>query len=233
MNKIIVTMLLLVCGTVAADHELIVVPEHDPKPVHSPAPHRHPGFYLTPYVGIGFGSGGDVIGRFTDDFGDVEKVRSGGGFNFEGGLLMALDEYTRLRFTGGYEIDGVSRINGQSSFDRVRFDLMLLRNFGHQELGVGLTAHTAINYECEVNTICSGDVHFDNALGFTAEYALTTFNMASGGGYDRRLNPLRDARIGLRFTDIEYRPRLDNNTSDFDVGIVDGTSLSVFLGFSF
>ena len=54
--------------------------------------------------------------------------------------------------------------------------------------------------------------------------------MRSGGLYDRRLNPLRDARLGVRFTGIEYRPEI---TADPDLRTLDGSSISVFLGFAF
>jgi len=253
-HKIIATLLFLVCSIASANHELIVVPDtnsgsttHENR--HKGSRHRghdrtykrahektrgtrsyNGGLYLTPYLAVGLGAGGDEVGRFEDNFGDVETVRSGGGFFMEGGVLLALASYTRLRFTGGYEVDSVGRLNGDSSFDRVRFDAMLLRNFGFQELGIGVTAHTGVGFNCDINTICTGDVEFDNAVGITAEYALTTFNMRSGGLYDRRLNPLRDARLGVRFTGIEYRPEI---TGDPDLRTLDGSSISVFLGFAF
>ncbi len=230
-SKLIKTALLtgfLIIGSVAhADHELIVVP--DTPLAESAIQYRGP--YLTPYLAIGVGSGGDVIGRFTDGYGDVEKVRSGGGFLFEGGLLMAVDPVTHLRLTGGYEIDNVSRLNGHSTFDRLRFDLMLLRKFGASDLGVGLTAHTGVGYRCDINSICAGDVEFDSAVGYTVEYALTTAGVDFGGAYDRRLNPMRGARLGVRFTDIEYRSQL-NLLSSSDDGLVDGKSLSAFVGFA-
>jgi len=251
-NKIIATLLFLVCSNASAHHELIVVPDtnvgsasHENR--HERSRHRshdkghkrahertrsayNGGLYLTPYLAVGLGGGGDEVGRFEDNFGDVETVRSGGGFFMEGGVLLALDSYTRLRFTGGYEVDSVGRLNGDSSFDRVRFDAMLLRNFGFQELGIGVTAHTGVGFNCDINTICTGDVEFDNAVGLTAEYALTTFNMRSGGLYDRRLYPLRDARLGVRFTGIEYRPEING---DPDLRTLDGSSISLFFGFAF
>ncbi len=226
-NSAFLSGLLLACGVARADHEIIVTPNT----ALPESEFQYRGPYLTPYLAIGIGSGGDVIGRFSDSYGDVEKVRSGGGFLFEGGLLMALDQATNLRLTGGYEIDNISRLNGHSTFDRLRFDLMLLRKFGANDLGVGITAHTGVGYRCDINSICAGDVEFDSAIGYTVEYALTTAGVDFGGSYDRRLNPMRGARLGVRFTDIEYRSQL-NPVSSTDDGLVDGKSVSAFIGFA-
>ncbi len=223
MIKSLALMFLIMIPVItSADHEIIVKPESTVQE------DRYRGPYLSPYLAIGYGAGGDVIARFTDQYGDVEKVRSGGGFFIDGGLLMAVDPYTNLRLTGGYEVDSAQRGNGASTFDRIRFDLMLLRQFGASELGVGLTAHTGVGYSCDINSICSGAVEFDSAVGYTVEYALTTYG---GASYDRGRNSLRDARIGLRFTDIEYRPNL-NVDLESDNGLVDGTSLSAFIGYA-
>lgn len=256
-KSLLVICFLLTGNTALADHEWIVTPDRhsghhsdrgNDRQTHrrSDSPNRrqsnrrsepvlssYRGPYLTTYIGGGFGSGGDVVGRFTDNYGDTERVRSGGGFYFEGGLLAALDDYTMLRLTAGYETDWAGRTNGRAAFSRTRFDLMFLRNFGAFDLGVGLTAHTGVDYDCDINSICAGDRDFDNALGYTLEYALTSFNQNSifGSGHDRRLNPLRSARLGLRFTDIEYTPAF-GTTLPTDSEVLDGKSLAMFIGFA-
>jgi len=251
--KLALMLTLLTANAASAHHELIVtpqphgsdsrtIPQTQPvpqaRPVAQTAPEiRYRGPYLTTYVAGGFGSGGDVMGRFTDNYGDTDRIRSGGGFMFEGGLLAALDTSTMLRLTAGYEIDTTGRTNGESTFDRVRFDLMFLRNFGGHELGVGATAHTGVGYRCDINSICSGDFEFDDALGYTIEYALTSLDNTafSGSQVESRLHPLRNARLGLRFTDIEYQPLSGVNTTNASTPgeIIDGKSLSLFLGFAF
>ena len=249
----------LLTGSVAmAHHELIVIPEQHSERYPDRHPdngdtntrshrntehragrpvehHREPQLqysrpYITPYFATGIGSGGDVVGQFTDNYGDTERVRSGGGFYFEGGLLATLDKATMLRLTAGYETDWAGRDNGDASFDRTRFDLTLLRNFGGFELGVGVTAHAGIGYDCNINTVCSDDVEFDSALGYTMEYALTSFNPWNGGRQNR-LYPLRTARLGLRYTDIEYAPKFGTIESVNDE-ILDGKSLALFIGFA-
>jgi len=194
---------------------------------------RFRGPLVTPYFGGGYGSGGDTVGRFTDNFGDTDRVRSGGGVYIEGGLLAAVDNATLLRLTAGYETDRADRFNGDASFDRTRFDLTLLRKFGVFELGVGLTAHVGVDFDCSIISICSEETEFDDALGYTLEYALTS--LGPWGRYssrrDKRLHPLRTARFGLRFTDIEYTVEsgFADNVNDDDL---DGKSLSLFIGFA-
>jgi len=251
-----IALILLPGASAMAHHELIVVPDEGghSKPTqsgshgsksghtHGNVEHRHtdaghrrttaniPSVYLTPYVGIGIGTGGQEIGRFEDSYGEVDTVRSGGGYLFEGGLVLAVEPYTHLRATGGIEVDSVSRVNGRSTFDRVRFDLMLLRKFHNQDLGVGLTAHTGVEYRCDINSICAGNVQFEPAMGYTIEYALTTFGL-NKPYHDANMSPLRDARLGVRFTDIEYRPS-PGALSEDPTSVVDGKSLTAFLGFT-
>ncbi len=188
---------------------------------------------LSFYLGGGYGFGGNEVGRFEDSSGEIEKVRGGGGLLLEGGLLLAVDPSTGLRLTAGYQADGVSRVNGDSSFDRMRFDLTFIRSIGPHELGVGVTTHTSVGYQCNISTVCAGDIDFDSAVGYTLEYAV---NLTNGYQYGKRRYRGRwnagmtGLRLGLRFTGIEYTPRLANIESS---DIVDGTSLSAFVGVSF
>jgi len=185
---------------------------------------------FSPYLAGGFGVGGDEVGRFEDSRGDIETVRSGGGLLLEGGLRVAVDPWSHLRFTAGYQADGVSRLNGDSVFERTRFDLTLLRSFGYHEFGVGVTAHTNINFRCDISSVCAGDVEFDPAVGFTVEYALRVaspayYSSRGRGGYN---SPA--LRLGLRYTGIEYTPALlDLSTND----VTNADTLMGFVGFSF
>ena len=187
------------------------------------------------YLGGGFGAGGNEVGRFSDSGGEIETVRGGGGLLLEGGLLFAVNPSTALRLTAGYQADGVTRFNGDSTFDRVRFDLTFIRALGPHELGVGITTHTGVEFNCNINAVCAGDVEFDSALGYTVEYAVNLNNgFYSANRYRKRRGRsnrgMSGLRLGLRFTGIEYTPQLaDIENSD----IVDGTSLSAFVGVSF
>jgi len=189
-----------------ANHERV-----DRYPDQSYQSYRPLGFYL----GGGYGFGGNEVGRFADSSGEIEKVRGGGGLLLEGGLQLAVDPVTALRLTTGYQADGVSRLNG--------------------EFGAGVTAHTSVGYDCNISSVCAGDVEFDSALGYTLEYAVNLNNgYYRGYRYGKRRGrwngDMAGLRLGLRFTGIEYTPRLANfEQSD----IIDGTTLSAFVGVSF
>ncbi len=183
---------------------------------------------LSTYLGGGWGFGGDEIGRFADNNGDVEKVRSGGGLLLEGGLLLSLDPGTRVRLTAGYQVDSASRVNGDTSFERIRFDGMLLRGYGPHEFGVGITSHTSVDYSCNISSVCSGDVEFDAAVGYTLEYAVRIGDFSNYR--QNRRSGSSGVRLGLRYTGIEYRPRLaDSTVEDFK----NGNSVLGFVGFNF
>ena len=99
----------------------------------------------------------------------------------------------------------------------------------------GVTAHTSVGYDCNISSVCAGDVEFDSALGYTLEYAVNLNNgYYRGQRYGKRRGrwsgDMAGLRLGLRFTGIEYTPRLANiEQSD----IIDGTTLSAFVGVSF
>jgi hypothetical protein len=209
-------------SVVGANH---LEPRHQPH--HRDTDHRHGGYkqnqwrqpYLSTYLGLGLGFGGDEVGRFEDNFGFTDKIYGGGGLLLEAGLNLSVDQDTDLRLTGGYQFDGTSRGNGSSLFDRLRFDLTMLRRFGAHDFGVGVTAHTSVGYSCDINSICEGDVEFDHAIGYTLEYAIRA------GGYRRGSG--QGLRLGVRYTGINYTPRLQ------DADIVSGDSLTGFVGVAF
>ncbi|OED39194.1 hypothetical protein AB833_16820 [Chromatiales bacterium (ex Bugula neritina AB1)] len=198
----------------------------EPRPGNSAGPDKNR--TVSAYIGGGWGFGGDEIGRFADSNGAIEKVRSGGGLLLEGGLLFPLDRGTRLRLTAGYQIDSASRINGDTAFERFRFDGTLLRGYGPHEFGIGITTHTSVAYNCNIDPICSGEVEFDSAVGYTLEYAL---RIGSVNSYRRRgRDTTTGVRLGLRYTGIEYQPQVSNSTVE---DIKDGNSVVGFIGFSF
>ena len=223
---LIVLIVLFSAGSAIANHERDRYRNDRPGSSYRP---------LGLYLGGGFGAGGNEVGRFSDSSGETETVRGGGGFLLEGGLLFAVDPSTALRLTAGYQADGVTHFNGDSIFDRVRFDLTFIRALGPHEIGVGITTHTGVEFTCNVSTVCTGDVEFDPALGYTLEYAVNINNGFYSGNRFRKhrgrsYGGMSGLRLGLRFTGIEYTPQLvDIENSD----IVDGTTLSAFVGVSF
>lgn len=181
---------------------------------------------VSPYFGLGLGIGGEEIGRFVDSDGHIDRTYSGGGWLLEGGLALAVDPWTRLRATAGYQFDITSRANGDSLFDRLRFDLTLLRRFNNHQVGVGVTTHTSVGYSCTINSICDGDVEFDHAVGYTLEYALNLTDRYSYGS--GRRGDTSGLSLGVRYTGIDYRSRLSNDNE-----LTSGRTLMGFIGVSF
>ncbi len=212
-GKIILCMF-VVSGVASADHQNTVKNRQQPYQI------------LSPYIGLGLGAGGDEIGRFVDSDGNVERTFSGGGWLLEGGLAFAVAPSTRLRGTAGYQFDITSRANGDSLFDRFRFDLTMLRSINNHQFGVGVTAHTSVGFNCDINSICDGDVEFDHAVGYTLEYALNLtdryYYRSGRNGDSGRLS------LGVRYTGIDYRPRVDN-----DDQLTSGNTLMGFIGLTF
>ena len=224
---------LLVVANPAAANSKVIITKEQPRSqsrVQSRAQLSKP--FLSPYFAAGAGTGGDTVSRFSGGFRGSDRVRAGGGFFLEGGVVLTIAPLTQLRLTGGYEIDGTSRFIGDSTFDRVRFDAVLLRNFGIHDLGIGLTGHTGVGFDCDIVSVCSSNVDFDSAVGYTLEYGINPYGYNFGRKSRRRASSFQGVRFGLRFTDIDYRPEAGSDLSIID-GVVDGKSLSGFFGFSF
>ena len=184
---------------------------------------QHTAYYRSvfPYISVAASFGGDEIGRFEDSFGDIEKVTGGGGGHITGGFLFAFDPWTSARLTAGYQADSVSRLNGESSLDRVSFEITALKSYRFHEFGAGLVMHTGIQYDCNINSVCAGDVAFDPAVGYAFEYAYR-FGGYRGGSYPSATG----LRLGVRYTAIEYNPEVGSAS-------VDGSSLAGFIGLAF
>ncbi len=221
-HGLLLTLCPLLSTVATANHQ---EPRH--KPHHRHSEPRQSGYeqrdwsrpYLSTYLGLGLGFGGDEVGRFEDNFGFTDKIYGGGGLLLEAGLNLSVDQLTDLRLTGGYQFDGTSRGNGSSVFDRLRFDLTMLRRVGVHDFGAGVTAHTSVGYQCDINSICEGDVEFDHAVGYTLEYAIRA------GLYRNRYG--QGMRLGVRYTGIDYTPSLQN------AEIVSGDTLTGFIGVAF
>lgn len=202
----------------------VAMANHNSGPGHRHGHHHSGGGFrpISPYFAVGYGFGGDEIGSFEDSNGDVEKIRAGGGGHIDGGVIAALDPWTSVRFTGGYKATSVSRVNGDTTFERVQFGITALRTHGFHEFGLGLTFHTGVRYDCNIDTFCAGDVDFESALGYTVEYAIKPVPHGRHGVYGRN-----GLRLGVRYTGIEYTPELAG------AEVLNGNSLGGFIGISF
>ena len=220
----------LVVAIPATANPRVIITKEQPR---SQAEFRNKRPALSPYFAAGGGTGGDTIGRFRSSFSGFERIRAGGGFFIEGGLSFAILPKTQLRLTGGYEVDNATQFAGEAEFDRIRFDAVLVGNFGIHDVGVGVTGHTNVGFRCDIISVCAGSVDFDDAVGFTVEYAIKPFGYRfSRKSSNRQVSRSRGPRLGLRYTDIDYELQPGGDTSLIS-GDLDGQSFSAFFGFSF
>jgi hypothetical protein len=188
--------------------------------------HRHSSYgpTLNTWLSAGYSLGGDELGRFATSDGSVESIRAGRGGSFSAGLIVAMDPWSSVRLSGGYQRNSLARLNGDTAFDSVQFGASVLRSHRMHEFGAGLTLHTGVSFDCNIDTDCSGQVDFDAAVGYTLEYALKVGHYyggrRGGSGADQGL------RIGVRYTGIEYQPQISGAP-------VDGSSLGGFVGLVF
>ncbi len=217
--KPISTLLCLVTlsftGTAFANHE-----------TSRPHSHQRAGYgpTLNTWLSAGYALGGEELGRFETSSGSIERIRAGKGGSFSAGLIVSMDPWSSLRFSGGYQRGSLARINGDTAFDSVQFGASVLRSHRMHEFGAGLTLRTGVSYDCNIDTVCAGEVDFDAAFGYTLEYALRVGNYYRGrrGGFGTG----QGLRIGVRYTGIEYQPQVGGAP-------VDGSSLGGFVGLVF
>lgn len=180
---------------------------------------------INPWLSAGVGFGGDELGRFASSDGSIDKVRAGQGGRLAAGVVLSIDPWSSLRFSGAYQVGAISRLNGDTTFESTQFGATLLRTFQRHEFGAGLTWHAGVNFDCNIQSICSGSVEFEPALGYTLEYALR-LGYSYGRGYRRGPLSHRGLRVGVRYTGIDYTPKIAGD-------LVDGSSLGGFVGLVF
>ncbi|MDA3139646.1 hypothetical protein I8F95_12365 [Vibrio metschnikovii] len=162
-------------------------------------------------AGVGYGFGGEKIfeGLYTN--GKTDDVKSNEGISIFGGIDINLAQNITVRGTVGYKFDSISATNGDVSFSRVPLELIVFKGFNNHKIGAGITHQKNVKFECKVKGICSGDVEFDDATGFVAqyEYAFAPAKMSKN-----------HFAIGVKYTNIEYSTPLlhkDIDGSGFDV----------------
>ncbi len=194
-----------------------------------PRPHSHQHSQYSPalstWLSAGWGFGGDELGRFQSGDGSIDKIQAGKGGHFAAGVMLAMDPWSNLRFSGGYQRGSLSKLNGDTAFDSVQFGASVLRTHRRHEFGAGLTLHTGVRYDCNFVNVCADEVEFDAAVGYTLEYAVRPGYQYGGrqrGGYGSS----RGLRLGVRYTSIEYTPKIGGEP-------IDGSSLGGFVGVVF
>lgn len=166
-------------------------------------------------IGIGYDFGGDTLGTAFYTDGSTQKIKSHEGLSIYGGADMYFGGSFKARGTVGYKFTTTSASNGEVSFSRVPFDLVIFNNLGPHSFGIGGTYHTAVEFECVVPGSCNGIASFDDSFGlvFQYEYAFDFGNNTQ-------------VVLGAKYTNIEYTAKATGET-------VDSGGAGVTLGFLF
>ncbi len=155
-------------------------------------------------LSAGYSVGGDDLASVEyEDYGD-DDLEAGGGVYLGVGFEFPMASDMALRTAVGYQFDSIEADNGDATFDRLPWDLMFLLGSEPHRLGVGLTYHTDVSYELNIDGGQDVDADFDDALGLVLAYE---FQISPAFG------------LMLRYTDIEYEenpriPGLQGRTVD-------------------
>lgn len=142
---------------------------------------------------VGVDIGGDEIFSGTTSDGSSVSMSGGGGGVISGGLLIAPDAPYAFEVTLGYKTTNQSFSNGSISFSRIPLDAILSFAPGNHRLGIGMTAHFAPTFDCNVSGICAGRVELDTSYGLLLQWAYTLHHVELG---------LRATVIGYHATEI-------------------------------
>lgn len=149
-------------------------------------------------VGGGLTFGGDDIAEFDvtydDDDTGTEDLKAGERFHAYAGLFYRhglADGITYgVQADVGYLFDGLFAENGDASFSRIPLEVIPFIEYKWFRFGAGVTKHTNVELDVDLDAFGSGSVDFNDATGMVVimEYM---FN--------------RKFTLGLRYVAIEYQ----------------------------
>lgn len=148
-------------------------------------------------VGGGFTFGGDKVASFDveyyDDDEGTESLKAGefmhvyGGFFYRHGAADGVNYGVQADV--GYFYEGLFAENGDASFTRIPLELIGFMEYNWLRVGAGVTQHTNVELDIDLDQGGSGSVDFKDATGavFIVEYLIT-----------------KKFSVGLRYVNIEY-----------------------------
>jgi len=148
----------------------------------------------------GFAMGGDDLADIEYDYGSDDKIEAGSGVILGIGAIFAIpDTMLDAQFSVNYHGDNANADNGDVSMERTAIDALLFYHVGPHRIGAGITRHSNIKYEQDIDYVADVNVDFDDATGFVIEYNYIFNNFFA---------------LGVRRTEIEYDAKGFDNTVD-------------------
>ncbi|CAM3878596.1 hypothetical protein VA7868_01247 [Vibrio aerogenes CECT 7868] len=161
---------------------------------------------VMPFFSAGVGGGGDILIEheyYNGTTWETEDVSAGSGLFVTGGVDVPLNNFSFLRGSVTYKNDFLAEIEGDVNFSRVPFELSLMLGNPRHRIGGGLAYHHNVRLRCRVDQVCNTTYHFDDELGFTAQYEFRTIGIWGDM-----------SAFGLKYTDIEYKEKLTGQKVD-------------------
>lgn len=163
---------------------------------HAQAPHDAIDLLLT----AGFAMGGDDLAEVEYEHGSDDEIEAGSGVILGIGAVIAIpDTMLDAQFSVNYHGDSVDADNGDASMERTALDALLFYHAGPHRIGAGITRHSDIEYEQDVDFYDDINVDFDDATGLVIEYNYIFGNLMA---------------LGVRHTEIEYDDKVFGDTLD-------------------
>jgi hypothetical protein len=160
---------------------------------------------VKPLLKGGYDFGGDTLVEVVFTNGDREEIKSNEGFFIGGGVSIVNDDKTiEGELSVSYKADYIEASNGDVTWSRWPVDALVFYRFQQVRLGGGLTYH--LNPELDGDGIAGGlNVDFKDALGFVVQG-------------DWRITDKMN--LGLRYTNVDYKPNNGDKVTSEGVGLV-------------
>ncbi|SHO59037.1 hypothetical protein [Vibrio quintilis] len=173
---------------------------------------------IMPFFSAGVGGGGDVLIKheyFNGSTMETEEVSAGSGISITGGMDFPLNKFALLRGSVTYKNDFLAEVEGDVNFSRVPFELSLMLGNPRHKVGAGLAYHHNVRLRCRVDHVCNTTYHFDDQVGFTAQYEFRTMGIWG-----------EMSAFGIKYTDIDYKEKMTGQE-------VDGSGFDLYMSMFF
>ncbi len=175
---------------------------------------------IKPLLVMGYGYGGDDVGTLTYEGGKSQDVMGGSGFTIGGGVMLQPKENKfGAELTFAYKFDSAVATNADLTMDRFEVSFIPYYQVSDKlQIGLGMAKHSGVELTSEIDGGSEERVEFENATGFVGQASYKYSD---------------DARISVRYTNIEYKTSLIRFNGSSYQEKVDGNNLGVYFNYYF
>jgi hypothetical protein len=166
---------------------------------------------------IGVEYGGDTVKKIMSSQG-TDMLSAGGQVAFGAGVLIHPQAAWTLEATLGYKFERLVYTSGTAELTRFPMDVIASLRTGDVRAGLGVTAHLAPMFSCNVPSACVESVPLDVAYGLVSQIAYGLHGRGSWG-----------IDLALRVTFIRYTGDGVKQLTGGDQ-LIDGRCVGAFIG---